>query len=129
MDRIDINDPNLTLDLKPTNWGGGISLYNGIPFTGIIEEYFNGTSQLLSEGEYRDGVIHGRQVEYFLNGQIETEYYEKYGGFYGAKKYWNEQGALIYHEEFSDEGVSLWAKKYDDQGNLTDHWIGQNKVL
>ena len=98
-------------------------------FTGIIEEYFEGTTQLLYEGEHRQGIVHGRQVEYFSNGQIKIETFERYDGFYGTRKEWNEQGVLIYEENFSEEGVSIWAKKYDAQGVLTDHWIGNNKIL
>lgn len=81
MIRINVNDENLTLDPKPTNWGAGVSLYNGVLFTGIIEEYFEGTTQLLAESELREGILHGRQVEYFPNGQIESEFFERYDGF------------------------------------------------
>lgn len=63
MIRIDINDPNLTLRDKPTNWGEGVQLYGGTPFTGIIYENYPNSSQILEEGEYVDGIIHGRQVD------------------------------------------------------------------
>ena len=58
---------------RPTNWGGGVWLYNGIPFTGIEYEYFPNTTQLSSESEYKDGIFDGRQVEYWPNGNLTKE--------------------------------------------------------
>jgi hypothetical protein len=104
MIRIDINDPNLTLRDRPTNWGAGVSLYNGLLFTGIIYEYFPNTTQFSSEDEYKDGILDGRQVEYWANGQIKSEYFKKYGGVYGSFKEWNEQGLLITHQEYDSLG-------------------------
>ena len=129
MTRIDINDPNLTLRDRPTNWGAGVSLYNGIPFTGIMYEFFDNSSQLQSESEYKDGILHGRQVVYWQNGQLKEEYFERYGGTYGTFKVWNEQGVLITDSKRTNEGVSLWHKKYDNQGVLISHWIRGKKVL
>jgi len=129
MQRIDINDPNLTLRDKPTNWGEGVQLYNEAPFTGMIYENYPNSSQILEEGEYVDGIIHGRQVEYWQNGKIKTEYWQKYDMLYKSTKRWNEEGNLIYEAEFTDEGVNLFAKKYSSQGQLTDHWVKGKKVL
>ncbi|UFH35069.1 hypothetical protein [Flavobacterium acetivorans] len=105
MTRIDINDPNLTIDDMPTNWGGAVWLYNEEPFTGIRYEYFPGTIQLSSEAEFMDGIQHGRQAEYWTNGQIKIEFFENYGGkFYGSFKEWNDQGVLITYQEHDNFG-------------------------
>jgi antitoxin component YwqK of YwqJK toxin-antitoxin module len=104
MIRIDINDPNLTLRDRPTNWGTGVWLYNGVLFTGIVYEYFPNTTQFSSESEYVDGILDGRQVEYWPNGKIKDEYFEKYDGVYGSFKEWNEQGVLITHQIYDSNG-------------------------
>ena len=104
MIRIETDDPNLILRDRPTNWGGGVWLYNGIPFTGIEYEYFPNTTQLSSESEYKDGIFDGRQVEYWPNGNIKQEYYAKYDYFVGLFKEWNEQGVLISHQEYDQNG-------------------------
>lgn len=107
MIRIDINDPNLTLRDKPTNWGAGVSLYNGLPFTGVIYEYYPNTTQLWSEAEHKDGILDGRQVDYWSNGQIKSEYFQKYDRVYGSFKEWNEQGVLLTHQEYDSLGHFL----------------------
>ncbi|HEY6142180.1 MAG TPA: hypothetical protein VIV55_01955 [Flavobacterium sp.] len=102
--RIDTNDVNITLRDMPTNWGEGVWLYNGELFTGIMYEYFPMTNQLCSEVELKEGIIDGRQVEYYPNGQIKEEYFEKYAAFYGSFKSWDEHGVLIMHQEYDDFG-------------------------
>ena len=104
MIRIETDDPNLTLDDMPTNWGGGVWLYNGIPFTGIVYEYLPNTNQLWSEVEHKDGIPDGRQVEYYSNGSKKEEYYQKYDHIINFYKIWNEQGVLISHSEYDNNG-------------------------
>jgi antitoxin component YwqK of YwqJK toxin-antitoxin module len=104
MIRININDSNIELRDRPTNWGEGVWLYNGMPFTGIMFEYFPTTTQLSSESEFKEGILNGRQVEYWPNGKIKSEYFERYTAFYGSFKEWNEQGILIKHQEFDNFG-------------------------
>lgn len=108
MIRVEYNNPNLTLRDRPTNWGSGVLLYNGINFTGIVFEYYPNTTQLSSESEYKDGIIHGYQVEYWSNGNKRIEYYEKFDKLIGSIKEWNEQGILISHQEFDEFGN--WVK-------------------
>lgn len=102
--RIEINDPNLILDDMPTNWGEGVFHYNGELFEGIMYEYFPNSTQLSSESEYKEGIADGRQVEYYPNGKIKEEYFEKYATFYGSFKSWDEQGVLIMHQEYDNFG-------------------------
>lgn len=129
MTRINANNPNLILDPKPTNWGAGIYLYNGTLFTGILEDNFDGTTQLQCESEFNDGILDGRQVEYFLNGQIKYECFEKYDVPYGFKRIWDQSGVLLYIEEFDSYGNSLYAKEYNNQGVLIGHWISNERIV
>lgn len=102
--RLEHNNPNLTLLNKSTNWGGGIKLYNGERFTGIIYYYFLNTTQIEAEWEYKDGIFDGRQAEYWPNGQLKEEYFQKYDYHVGSFKRWDEQGNLISHQENDDFG-------------------------
>ena len=97
--RIEYNDPHLTLRDRPTNWGEGVQLYNGQPFTGVIVSYNPNTGLLRTEYEYKDGIFDGRQAEYWSNGNLKDEYFQKYGYHIGSFKRWNEQGVLISHQE------------------------------
>lgn len=104
MTRIEYNNQNLTLRDKPTNWGGGVWLYHGEPFTGIIYFIFPNTNQLSGESEFKDGILDGRQAEYWENGNIKEECFQKYDYYIGSFKRWNEQGELISHQEFDNMG-------------------------
>ena len=102
--RLNIDDSSLVLDNQPTNWGGGVILYNGNPFTGILFEYYPNSTQLSSESEYKDGIPDGRQVEYWPNGNLKEECFQKYDYYIGSFKLWNDQGVLISHQEFDEFG-------------------------
>jgi antitoxin component YwqK of YwqJK toxin-antitoxin module len=104
MMRLEYNNPNLTLRNKSTNWGGGVKLYNGEPFTGIIYYNYPGTNQLSAEYEYKDGIFDGRQADYWPNGQLKEEYFQKFDYQVDSFKRWNEQGELISHQEFDEFG-------------------------
>jgi antitoxin component YwqK of YwqJK toxin-antitoxin module len=104
MIKIYDNDSNLILDLDLPSWGDqGIWLYNGLPFTGIIM-YRDDNDQVYGEDEYKEGMRNGRQVEYWENGNLKEEYFEKEGVYIGSFKCWNEQGVLVFHEENDELG-------------------------
>ncbi|HEY6142182.1 MAG TPA: hypothetical protein VIV55_01965 [Flavobacterium sp.] len=104
MIRVDINDPNFKLDDMPTNWGTGVCRYNGELFEGILYEYFPNSTQLSSEDEYKEGIPDGRQIEYWSNGKLKIEYFEKYDTLYGSFKKWNELGILTSHTDYDNNG-------------------------
>jgi antitoxin component YwqK of YwqJK toxin-antitoxin module len=83
------------------NAGGCVYHYQGKPFSGIIESFYD-NGNLLDEVEYTDGHIGGVQREYFENGQIQQEYYKYFAKPEGDWKEWNKNGKLIHH--------SVWKK-------------------
>lgn len=104
MVRIEYNDPEFTLDDKPTNWGGGVYLYKGQPFTGLMTYHDPATNKLEMESEYKDGIFDGRQAEYWINGNLKEEYFQKYDYHIGSFKRWDENGQLISHQENDEFG-------------------------
>lgn len=72
----------------------GTEMYNyqGLPFTGIIEEYVN--SVLISEIEYKNSYREGVCRAYYPNGQMSEEYFLKYNGLDGSFKTWDSNGHL-----------------------------------
>jgi len=108
MTRIDINDPDLTLRDMPTNWGAGVYLYAKEVVTGIIYEFFPNSDQLWFESEYKDGIPDGRQAEYWPNGVLKEEYFQKYDYHVGSFKEWNEDGKLISYQE--NDQFGNWIK-------------------
>ncbi|HEY6142181.1 MAG TPA: hypothetical protein VIV55_01960 [Flavobacterium sp.] len=106
--RVEHNDPNLTIRTRSTNWGGGVWLYNGVPFTGTKYYYYPGTTQLSGESEHKEGILDGRQAEYWPNGQISEEYFQKYDYHVGSFKRWDKEGNLISHQE--NDNLGNWKK-------------------
>jgi antitoxin component YwqK of YwqJK toxin-antitoxin module len=93
--RVNIDDPNL-IDIGFDGNGDLILAYNGIPFTGIEEEYYKSNpQQLLAETEYQNGHMLGICREYHLNGQLKMEYTKGKGGFDGTFKTWDTNGILL----------------------------------
>lgn len=97
--RVEYNDPDLTLRNRPTNWGGGVYLYKGQPFTGVKTFHNAATNNLEAEYEYKDGIFDGRQAEYWDNGSLKEEYFQKYDYHIGSFKRWDENGHLISYQE------------------------------
>ncbi|WP_412468367.1 toxin-antitoxin system YwqK family antitoxin [Pedobacter sp. KLB.chiD] len=83
--------------------GGNMWNYNGVPFTGIIEEFYD-NGNLVGEIECKNGYTDGLQTEYYENGQINEEYYLKYNRRYGTYKHWDENGVLLVHLVFDNDG-------------------------
>jgi len=106
--RIEYNDPDLDLDDRPTNWGGGVYLYKGLPFTGVVTYHNPMTNILQTEYEYRDGIFDGRQAEYWENGKLKEEYFQKYDYHIGSFRRWDENGQLISHQE--NDQFGNWIK-------------------
>lgn len=106
--RIEYNDPSLVLGDRTTDWGSGIYFLNGNLFTGVKTFHNKITQVLEAEYEYKDGVFDGRQAEYWSNGNLKEEYFQKYDYNIGAFKRWNEQGNLISYQEFDQFGN--WVK-------------------
>jgi len=126
MIRINIDDPQLTYGI-PDSGGTETMNYQGQPFTGIVEEYYNDV--LVSERQYENSYSSGRTAVYWPNGQLKDESFEKHNRFYGSAKFWDEQGNLVGQTNFDDDGNYIFMKDWDTQGNLTRHWEWTNGVL
>ena len=83
--------------------GGNMYNYKNQPFTGIIEEFY-ANGNLTGEIECKNGYSDGLQTTYYENGQMQEEYYLKYNRFYGSYKRWDENGNLISHTEYDNNG-------------------------
>lgn len=66
--------------------------------------YRDEDGKIFAESEYKDGILEGRQVEYWSNGNLQEECFQKYDYYVGSFKLWNEQGVLISHQEFDEFG-------------------------
>jgi len=98
---INWSDPEI--DKVGVDIGGGpIYHYQGLPFTGILQESFpDGT--LNSEVQCVNGYPEGVEREYYPNGQLREESYIKYNLPYGIMKEWDENGNLINEYDWGPE--------------------------
>jgi len=106
--RIEYNDPDLELGDRPTNWGGVVYLYKGHPFTGVKMFHNQNTNKLEAEYEYKEGIFDGRQAEYWPDGKLKEEYFQKYDYHVGSFKRWDEDGKLLSHQE--NDQFGNWVK-------------------
>ncbi|MEN0056768.1 MAG: hypothetical protein AAGC65_24030 [Mucilaginibacter sp.] len=105
MMRVNFDDDDL--QYAGADAGGG-SMYNykNQPFTGTIEEFY-ANGNLAGEIECKSGYTDGLQRLYYVNGQMQEEYYKKYNRFYNSYKYWDENGNLTRHIEFDNNGNQI----------------------
>lgn len=105
MIRINFNDNNI--EIKHPDAGGGMCyFYQGKAFTGVFEEFYS-NGNLIGEITVVDGSVNGRQTQYYDNGQIKQEYFEKFNAMYGSYKHWDESGNLILYIIHDNEGKEI----------------------
>ncbi|AYN03385.1 MULTISPECIES: toxin-antitoxin system YwqK family antitoxin [unclassified Flavobacterium] len=105
MIRINFNDDSIEIK-HPDAGGGSTYFYQGVPFTGIIEEFHN-NGNLIGEIEVKNGYTDGRIVHYYDNGQLQEEKFKKFNRLYNTYKYWDEQGNLILHIIHDNNGDEI----------------------
>ena len=76
----------------PDAGGGNVYFYKGEPFTGTIVEHINNV--LVGEITVVEGHQNGRITSYYSNGQIRSEYFEKFNRMYNLYRRWNTNGVL-----------------------------------
>ncbi|CAL2094302.1 hypothetical protein T190611E02C_60066 [Tenacibaculum sp. 190524A05c] len=93
--RVNDNDVDNTLESKGFDANGGeIFYYQGQPFNGFIESYYE-NGNLRDEVEYSEGSIGGVIREYYENGVTKSEYFQYFNKYKGISREWNEDGKLI----------------------------------
>lgn len=104
---IKVNFDDDDLQYKSIDAGGGNRYdYQGLPFTGIIEE-FHENGILIGETECKNGYTDGLQRLYYENGQMEREYYIKYNRCYKSYKSWTKTGSIRIHIEYDEKGNEI----------------------
>lgn len=80
--------------------------------------YHPGTEKVMKEEHYENGVLHGKQITYFDNGNItKTEEFE-HGELHGVVKVYNPDGKLRRYLTYENGELNGPAKFYDADGNL-----------
>lgn len=102
---INFNDDKIEVK-HPDSGGGMYYYYQGQPFTGIFEEFY-ANGNLIGEITVVDGHVNGRQTQYYENGQLKEEYFEKFNSMYNTYKYWDQLGHLTLHIIHDDEGNEI----------------------
>lgn len=86
--------------------GGEMFGYRNEPLTGTIVEYYP-NNNLAAEICYVNGYRQGMTKTFYENGQIEEEYVMKHARFNGPYKHWDEEGTLILHVIYDDDGQEV----------------------
>lgn len=87
---------------------------NGEPFTGEAAEEAAGI--LLAQEFYSNGVPHGPSRERWDNGTRRSEGENYHGKPRGIFKRWHRNGRLVRENIFSDEGLLINRREWDEEG-------------
>ena len=114
-DAIDIVD-----GLKLEKRNGVMYLPNEkTPFTGRAEESYNGHK--LSEGNYKEGKLHGLVTTWYVNGRKkEEEINYKNGEYDGLWTSWNENGKKMWARNWKYGRLNGVSTRWDENGQKSD---------
>lgn len=90
--------------------------YRGAPFTG--EVVTSHEDRLLSQSFYVDGVQHGVDRKWWMDGQAKSEGEVRNGVPVGVYREWHRNGQLAVEKDFDDNGNLRGVRKWDADGNL-----------
>lgn len=93
-----------------------IVYYNALLFTGSITEVSKGDT--VSITEYKNGLKEGKQLSYYLNGQVKEERYYENGLKTGEHTGWWENGKLKFIYHFSNDEFNGNVKAWSESGQL-----------
>jgi antitoxin component YwqK of YwqJK toxin-antitoxin module len=104
MDSLDCRDDDRLYYL-------GDQLFTGVAFT------LNKDGTLKSEVTYRSGLRWGPAKEWYRTGQpmVDSDFFQ--GALHGRAREWHKNGQIAEDGEF-ECGITLWQKKWDENGNL-----------
>ena len=87
--------------------------------------------QIISITQYKDNVMHGKSIEYYtLTGskKRELEYYD--GLKHGKEKYWTINGVLIFYKKyqlksnsFFNINISSWDKRLQKEKEIINNFL------
>jgi len=99
----------------------GVMFYRGQPFTGIAVDYWpNG--QLETEQYYELGTEYGRIRSWHDNGVLSLEATLQAACVQGIGREWHRNGQL--KEEYEvEEAIYLWKKEWDEEGVLVRDYV------
>lgn len=93
--RVNDNDVDKILESKGFDVNGGeIFYYQGQPFNGFIESYYE-NGNLIDEVEYSEGSIGGVIREYYKNSVTKSEYFQYFNKYKDISREWDQDGKLI----------------------------------
>lgn len=80
--------------------------------------YPNG--KLARESTYRFGVVEGKEISYYENGQVESEITFIQGRREGAFKYFHPNGSIKQEGTYKHDGIDGECKTYYDNGKIRE---------
>jgi len=96
---------------------GEVSYRDGIR-TGLWVNYANDGQAKISEGEYEDGVFHGKVRDYYPSGQVKSEKIYVHGKLDGICTNWDDKGKKRRTISYRDDVKDGLEQDYDDNGRV-----------
>jgi len=96
--------------------------------SGIFKTYFS-NGNLLAEVSYKNGMLDGRCVIYYVNGFLHNEKFFKEGRLHGIFRAWDESGALFFEINYENDVQHGSDKSYRKNGVLESEDIYEHGRL
>lgn len=104
--------PNQSLDYREDD----LYYHDDEPFTGVAY-FLDKAGRLKAEHEYRNGMRWGISKGWQGGGAPDYEESWSQGLLHGLHREWSEIGRCV-AEEMYEYGICLWAKRWDDAGEM-----------
>jgi antitoxin component YwqK of YwqJK toxin-antitoxin module len=109
MSRVNTDDIEFTDDYR--------YMWNGLPFSGIgFDAGEDGT--LLSEMEFREGILDGMARDFYPSGCVKSESQYRNNTLDGTVREWSQEGILQRVETY-ERGICIRRQVRDESGQLT----------
>ncbi|MDX1693973.1 MAG: hypothetical protein R3208_09420 [Ketobacteraceae bacterium] len=100
---------------------GDLTIYNGIPFTGIGYDPFPDGSGVEYETSYKNGLPHGYKKKWYTPDQMAYEVLCENGLKHGKEIHWYPGGEKK-SESLYEFGINICSTKWDEKGNIVERF-------
>ena len=99
----------------------GITFNQGIPFSGIVIQYFSDSPDTLTVKQFRKGKADGTWKRFYVSGNLNEIRHFANGEKTGDHKYFYPSGQLQFHYQLEGDMYHGFKKEWNPQGSLIAH--------
>ncbi|MDY6992822.1 MAG: hypothetical protein SVR94_09500 [Pseudomonadota bacterium] len=114
-------DSHKKIDEELFESDGDLTIYDGMPFTGIGYDPFPNGGDVEYETSYKAGLPHGYKRKWHDSNQLAYEITYINGLKHGKEVHWYSDGE-VKSESMFEFGIKVHSKTWDEKGNIIDQF-------